>query len=327
MVVGIFVTSLTRWFLRRFVNLEEFKAVDILKIVLIVVCTSLLFPYISYWSGYALGKMMRLIIEDKTEFFNEPKERYRWNDIRQYVGYMIIVTGWTVFYFVIKVIRQANNQRVHRLELKQKVKQAQLNTLKGHMNPQFMFTSLNNIKGLMLEDVPKSRTMLTKLSEMLRYSLTKNNVNTVLLEEELEMIENYVALVQIQYQDRFQIRYDIQKEALKMEIPPMLVHNLVEHTSKNGILLRREGGEIQLKVVKEKEAIQISVGHSGSTGGSKETDRLKNKITHRLRLMYGDRAQFIEDFAHTGTRYLVTLPFKPLNIVTSAAPKDQEHAD
>lgn len=327
MVVGIGITSITGWFFRRFVNLKEFKTIDFFKILLIVILTSLLFPFVSYWSGYGLGKAMRWIVEDGADLFEKPKERYHWYEIRQYVGYMVIVTGWTVFYFVIKVLRQANNQRVNRLELQKKVKQAQLNTLKGHINPQFMFTSLNNIKGLMLEDVSKSRNMLTKLSEMLRYSLTKNNVDTVLLEEELEMVENYVSLLQIQYQDRFQIQYTIQKEALKMEIPPMLVHNVVEHASKNGILMRREGGEIILKAIKEQETIQIAVAHSGSNGNTKEADQLKNKLTHRLRLMYGETAQFLEDFTHEGTRYLITLPLKPLNRITEVAFKEDEHAD
>ena len=82
------------------------------------------------------------------------------------------------------------------------LKQAQLNTLKGQINPHFMFNSLNNIRGLMLEDVERSREMLTKLSEMLRYSLTKASNNAIALSEELEMVENYIELSKIQFEDR-----------------------------------------------------------------------------------------------------------------------------
>ena len=98
--------------------------------------------------------------------------------------------AWLVTYLVIKLLLKLNRDRIERLELNTTLKQAQLNTLKGQINPHFMFNSLNNIRGLMLEDVEKSREMLTKLSEILRYSLTKNNVDSIPVHEELEVVEN-----------------------------------------------------------------------------------------------------------------------------------------
>ncbi len=318
MFVSIGVTSITRLFFRRFIDLQDFKAIEFFKIVLIIVGTTLVFPHVSYWFGYLIGKLMKFLFDDATDLFRKPEGEYDWRDIKQYIGYLIIVTGWTVFYFVVKVLRQVNKQRVNRLELKKKVRQAQLNTLKGHINPQFMFNTLNNIKGLMLEDVPLSRAMLTRLSEMLRYSLTKNSVNTVLIAEELEMVENYVALTQIQHQDRFQIKYDIPKETLRLEIPPMLMHNLVEHAAKNGILLRRTGGEILLQIVRDKNCVHIYVSHTGANSGRKESTQLKKTLEHRLRLMYGEEALFLEEMNEKATKYTLTVPLEAIKANTDS---------
>ena len=90
-----------------------------------------------------------------------------------------------------------NTIKVNQLQLETNLKDAQLNTLKGQINPHFMFNSLNNIRGLMLEDVGKARNMLTSLSEMLRYALTKSGINSISLEDELDMVENYIEISKI----------------------------------------------------------------------------------------------------------------------------------
>ncbi len=315
-LVGVLMTSVMRWFLKRYVNLNDFKVKDFLKLSLIVVLTIILFPHVSYWFGYGFGKLIRLFVNDRAELFNESTNSYSLTDIKKYIAYFFIVGGWTVFYFVIKVLRRSNNKRLERLELRKKVKQAQLNTLKGHINPQFIFNTMTNIKGLMLEDITASRAMLTKLSEMLRYSLTNNSVNMVLLEEELEMVRNYVSLMQIQYGERFKIAYRIPDEALKVEIPPMLLHNLVEHASKNGILLQKEGGEINLEVQIKERMFHISIEHSGRSAGARENDFTKRTIEQRLRLMYDQRVDFQEKMESEKTTYLVQLPIQTIESST-----------
>ena len=76
---------------------------------------------------------------------------------------------------------------------------------------------------------------------MLRYSLTENDINATSLESELEMVNNYVDLSKIQFEDRLKFHSEIDSESLNVEIPPMVVQLLVENAIKHGISDRKEG--------------------------------------------------------------------------------------
>ena len=168
-----------------------------------------------------------------------------------------------------------------------------MNTLKGQINPHFMFNSLNNIRGLMLEDVEKSRDMLTKLSEMLRYSLTKNSVDGIALAEELEMVDNYIALSKIQFEDRLEFHKSVAEDTLQQQIPPMIIQLLVENAAKHGISNLKNGGTIDLEVTKNTEQLNIQVKNTGKLQIAKNSTQvgLKN-IKQRLKLLYGEKAAF-----------------------------------
>jgi len=265
----------------------------------------LLLPHITYYFGYAVGYVTRYFIEDRKEYFNAPPLSMRSS---KYLGHFIIIFGWTVLYFSIKGLRKLNSQQIARLQLRDNVKQAQLNTLKGHINPQFMFTTLNNIKGLMLEDVPQSREMLTKLSEMLRYSLTKNNVNAISLEDELEMVMHYIDLSKIQYGDRLSFSSEINGDSRSITIPPMLILNLIENATKNGVFQLQHGGGVQLSIMPSDGFLTLSVTHSQNQLKNKSYDFEIQKIKQRLRLLFKENAIFRMETEEDHTVIRIVLP-------------------
>jgi LytS/YehU family sensor histidine kinase len=135
--------------------------------------------------------------------------------------------------------------------------------------------------------------MLTKLSEMLRYSLTKNSVDGIALEEELEMVDNYIALSKIQFEDRLQFKKVIAADTLAIHIPPMLVQLLVENAAKHGISNLKKGGHIELSTRKNGEALYIQVKNTGKLSIAKDSTQLGLKnIKQRLNLLYGENASF-----------------------------------
>ena len=156
-----------------------------------------------------------------------------------------------------------------------------------------MFNSLNNIRGLMLEDVERSREMLTKLSEMLRYSLTKNDLNAIAVVEELEMVDNYIDLSRIQFEDRLVYEKNIAKEVLTAPIPPIIIQLLVENGVKHGIANLKEGGKITLDIENIENELSIRVRNTGKLRIAKESTQLGLKnIRQRLGLLYGKKATF-----------------------------------
>ncbi len=145
----------------------------------------------------------------------------------------------------------------------------------------------------MLEDVDKSREMITRLSDMLRYSLTKNGLDKISLSEELEMVENYIALSKIQLEERLIFTKEIDKTVLKTEIPLMLIQMLVENAIKHGISNLPNGGKVLLTISKNKNNLIIEVKNSGKLIIHKTSTKVGlENIKKRLSLMYGEKASF-----------------------------------
>ena len=288
MVIGIVATSILRWYLKRNIQFDSFGLKEFIKIVVSLLIASALFGGLNVLFGYLYFRFGPTFTEAELHLF----KMYD-NVWIQILNSIFLVGSWTVTYLVIKLLLKLNKERIERLELNSHLKQAQLNTLKGQINPHFMFNSLNNIRGLMLEDVEKSREMLTKLSEILRYSLTKNNVNAISVREELEVVDNYIDLSRIQFEDRLEFNKHVKKEALDLQIPPMLIQLLVENAAKHGISNLKKGGKIVLDIKKEDEQLVIEVRNTGKLRISKDSTQLGvENIKQRLKLLYADRASF-----------------------------------
>jgi two-component system LytT family sensor kinase len=200
---------------------------------------------------------------------------------------------WIIFYIGVKSSARLRKEKMDRLQLEAALKESQLNTLKGQLNPHFMFNSLNNIRGLILEDVDKARNMLTRLSEMLRYSLNMNKVDAIRIEEELEIVDNYIALSKIQLEDRLEFKQEIKEELLQIKIPPMVLQMLVENAIKHGISNQKNGGIITLIVTDNNEKIILQVNNTGTLKTQTDSTRIGlDNITKRLKLLYGNTAEF-----------------------------------
>ncbi len=205
----------------------------------------------------------------------------------------IFMLIWLVLYIIFKTIVRLQAVKFERLQLQTELKEAQLNTLKGQLNPHFMFNSLNNIRGLILEDTNKARDMLTRLSEMLRYALGKNTQDKISLQEELEMVMNYIALAKIQFENRLHYHCQIDENLLSFEIPPMIVQMLIENSVKHGISMQKNGGDIQLTIKNDKQSILIEVENTGNLQQQSHSTQLGiNNIKKRLQLLYKNKASF-----------------------------------
>jgi LytS/YehU family sensor histidine kinase len=285
---GILTTSLLRVYLRKRITFDRFRWKEALWIAGAITVGSFLYGFLNFIAGFFYAKWVP-VDNQVVKAFLENYNSFWLIIINSY----FLITGWVLLYLSIKLLLKLNRDRLERLELNASLKQAQLNTLKGQINPHFMFNSLNNIRGLMLEDVERSREMLTKLSEMLRYSLTQNDTNAIALCDEIEMVEHYVDLSRIQLEDRLRFTREIDPRTLEVRIPPMVVQLLVENAVKHGISNRIGGGEIRLKTELLNGELLIEVANTGTFQvGGDSTQVGLNNIRQRLKLLYGPGAFF-----------------------------------
>ena len=207
---------------------------------------------------------------------------------------------WLCLYFFYHLFERLNRLQVEQLRLATSVKEAELRALKSQVNPHFLFNSLNSLRALIDEDAPRARESVTRLANMLRYSLQSGQQETVSLEDEIRIVEDYLALEHIRHEDRLRVRWDIQADARPVSLPPMLLQTLVENAVKYGIGTRREGGEVAIAARIEGATLNIRVTNPGdlsapastaaALAGSSTGVGLRN-ASDRLKLLFCDRAQ------------------------------------
>ena len=272
--------------INKYCVIDNLQWIDVLKIFGILI-SSVTLLYLTY--SVHIQVTYRFIYE-RVDVFDHPSQSALYQ-ILFYINTLLYFLVWVIFYIGIKGLMELNKSRQDRLQLESNLKESQLNTLKGQINPHFMFNSLNNIRGLMLEDVGRSREMLTRLSEMLRYSLTKSTTNSIPLEEELEMVDNFVSISKIQFEERLDFEKIVDPTLLSRPIPPMIVQLLVENAIKHGISKLKEGGFVRLEVFNENDLFIIKVTNSGSLTFDESSTKLGlENIRKRLLLLYGNKA-------------------------------------
>lgn len=209
---------------------------------------------------------------------------------------VVSLAGWHCVYFIYHLFDRLNRSEIERLRLTSHVKEAQLQSLKMQVNPHFIFNSLNSLRALIDEDPVRARQSVTQLANLLRYSLQSGQLETVPFEDELRVVNDYLALEQVRHEERLRLRFDIAPETLALPVPPMLLQTLVENAVKYGISTRPEGGEIAIVARCENGALRLQVTNPGALATPTSKTRaastgmgLRN-AAERLRLLFGDRA-------------------------------------
>lgn len=209
-------------------------------------------------------------------------------------GWTWTVFIWTVAYFGVHYFEQYRQAEMEKLQLAVVVKESQLQGLVSQINPHFIFNSLNSLRALILENPSRAQNMVTQLAALLRYSLQSGKALTVPLEEELEIVNIYLQLEAIRFEERLAIKMEMAPETLPVPVPPMLLQSLVENGVKHGIEKLPQGGEISLTSRIEHNTLKIDVRNTGSlVDGSNSTQIGLVNARERLRLLYGGEAALV----------------------------------
>lgn len=213
--------------------------------------------------------------------------------------FTLIILTWNLIYFTIHYFNNWTQAEVEKWKLAAEIKDAQLGSLKSQIKPHFVFNTINNIRSLILEDKEKAREMLLNFSDLFRYALKNSDQSKAKLEDEIEIVKQYLELVSIQYEDKLQYSISVDEGMEAVLMPPMMLQLLVENAVKHGISQFKEGGSIIVDVKQLDEEINIRVKNTGnfnttSSLGDQLGVGLKN-IRKRLELIYNGEASIAMD--------------------------------
>lgn len=161
---------------------------------------------------------------------------------------------------IIKFIRYAYqfNANINRIE-KEKAK-LKLDFLKTQLNPHLLFNTLNNLQSLIVHnDKEKSVDLLGNLSSFLRFSLYETNNEFILLDKEVKLIENYISIEKVRYEESAFIKFIKNLSSDKIIIPPLLLLPMVENAFKHSGHLPSSQIDILVEIKADIEKINFSV--------------------------------------------------------------------
>lgn len=225
---------------------------------------------------------------------------------------MWILFIWSFIYFTYHYVQRSRKNELDTLKLEALVKTLELRTIKSHINPHFIFNSLNSIRALVDENPERARKAITELSNILRSSLTSENVETVPLKDELAIVKDYLALEQMRFEERLKVDLDIDPTTLEKPIPPMMLQTLVENAIKHGISKQVDGGMVNVTSSIENGRHELKVINTGSltnpTINGKRGFGIKS-TQDRLNLLYQGKAEFeIKDIEQNKVQSKILMP-------------------
>ena len=174
-------------------------------------------------------------------------------------------------------------------ELREEKRIAELNFLKAQSNPHFLFNTLNNLYGLARKNNPNTAPSILKLSNMMRYIIHECSSSTIPIHQELQIIEDYIALEKLRYDDRLKLNFKTEIDDDSQEIAPLILLPFVENAFKHGAGESRFDIQIDIDLRLKNKGLYFQVRNScdEDTKAISEGIGLKN-INRQLELIYGD---------------------------------------
>ena len=200
-------------------------------------------------------------------------------------------TGSVFFFGIIRYsynyikLKQASQQ------LRIEKQAAELNYLKSQTNPHFLFNTLNNIYSLARDKSDLAPESIMRLSKMLRFMLYEAGGDYIAIEHELKIIDDYIALEKLRYDESLRINFNHDVEDMKQAIPPLLLVPLVENAFKHGVSETRTQPFVDIHLSVNKRQLLFVVKNSVEEFSQgqhvKENIGLAN-LRRQLEILYKD---------------------------------------
>ena len=204
-------------------------------------------------------------------------------------------------------------QREARLEIA--AREVEIAAIKAQLQPHFLLNSLNSILALIGHDPAEARGMVMRLASLLHSVFDRLDEPLVSLDQELDMVRDYLEIEGIRFKDRLRFTIDAEDDARHVQVPPFLLQPLVENAVKHGIEPYGQPGDVRVTARLHGARLCISVTDTGRgfDGASPPAGGHGLDLTRRrLQTVYGNEAASIRANHHEG-RFSIDLEL-PLSL-------------
>jgi LytS/YehU family sensor histidine kinase len=224
-------------------------------------------------------------------------------------------------YEAVRYYRKYRERELTTSKLEARLAQSRLQVLKGQLQPHFLFNTLNAISELIYRDREAAEQMIGNLSDLLRMSFEKLEVQEIPLKQELEFLKKYLEIEQMRFHDRLLVEMNISPDTLDACVPNMILQPLVENAIKHGIAPRSEGGKIEIAAQLVNDKLELSVADNGIGVPLNDIENISEGVglsntRRRLKHLYGNGHEFnLTPIEMSGFQVNLTIPFKQMENV------------
>lgn len=221
-------------------------------------------------------------------------------------GALFLVGGWGLGRDI-GLEASLTRERARGDALAREAEQAQLLALRAHLDPHFLFNTLNAIAEWCREDGATAERAVLQLSSMLRTLLHGVRSSSWPLAQELELARTLFALHHLRSPSAFRLVVDVDEAALAVEVPPLVLLPLAENAVKHGPSAGHHG-EVRLSVTRADGHVRIVLENPGPYRGPRVGSEGLPTVQRRVALAYGGHAALSVGGDAAATRAELVLP-------------------
>ena len=208
----------------------------------------------------------------------------------RFISALLIISFVTLLNWMWNVVKDQKEQEERRNEAEQLVKEAELVKLRQQLQPHFLFNSLNSISALAGSKPEEARKMIQQLSDFLRGTLKKDELQIVPLKEEMEHLKLYLEIEKVRFGHRLNVVIVVPDAVLQATVPPLLLQPIVENAIKFGLYGTIEDIEVSIEAQADASYLSVEIKNpydAQTQGAAKGTGFGLSSIQRRLFLLYG----------------------------------------
>ncbi|MEO6903882.1 MAG: histidine kinase [Bacteroidia bacterium] len=270
---------------RNVIITSNWLTIGTLALVPRVIVASITFAALHEYAQYGVELLLKIAGNKHSEIISI---------VANIVNLSFVYFFWALIYFLFHFIENYKKAEIENLKWQASINEIELNKLKSQLNPHFIFNAMNSIRALVDENPLKAKKAITQLSHILRNTLQMGKNKVIPFEEEMTVVNDYLALESIRYEERLKVILKIDPMSDLFFVPPLMIQTLVENGIKHGISQLALGGIISITTITSLTFLTISIRNSGqltdiNSNSGDSGFGIKNTL-QRLQLLYGNTA-------------------------------------
>ncbi|GAB5520531.1 MAG: histidine kinase [Rhodothermales bacterium] len=247
--------------------------------------------------------------------------------------YLVVLAAGIARAYILRYrerLQETLELRAQAAALETQLAEAKLHALRMQLNPHFLFNTLHTISSNLERDPKGMRSMISRLSGLLRYTLDHSEASEVTLRQELTFLDGYLSIQQVRFAETLTVEQTIAPRVLDALVPNLILQPIVENAIKHAVSVRGAGSQLAIRAWEDEGQLWLSVQDNGPGLPTAEGDGVPASASGiglrntraRLETLYGTGHTLdLVPVPEGGLDVRIGLPYHtPYDLYTAAVP-------